>query len=83
MNRNQIVEVTEKIEIENLMKQFSNITLKKNYELSVVNADEVYIIYLKGPHIEFSMYSDGTARIANEENLVTDSNLGIFHSLFD
>ncbi|OLS38195.1 hypothetical protein BTR22_06795 [Alkalihalophilus pseudofirmus] len=82
LDANERIEVEDSDKKQELFAYFSSMTLKKTKQAAGKEADKIFIIYLRGPHIEFTIYSNYTANINSEDYIVEDFDMKILESFF-
>ncbi|MDV2884593.1 hypothetical protein RYX45_05340 [Alkalihalophilus pseudofirmus] len=82
LDANERMEVKDSDKKQELFDHFSSMTLKKTKQAAGKEADKIFIIYLRGPHIEFTIYSNYTANINSEDYIVEDFDMKILESFF-
>ncbi|ERN54052.1 hypothetical protein M3689_02275 [Alkalihalophilus marmarensis] len=82
LDANERIEVEDSETKEELFDHFSNMTLKKTKQVAGIEADKIYIIYLREPRIEFTIYSNYTASVNLEDYIVEDFDMKILESFF-
>ncbi|MEC2074083.1 hypothetical protein [Alkalihalophilus marmarensis] len=83
LDANKRIEVDDGDTKQELFDHFSNMTLMKTKQIAGIEADKIFIIYLRGPDIEFTIYSNHTALVNFQNYIVEDFDMKVLESFFD